>query len=144
MYIHEIITQFSPEVEKEFDVSFSGSGGQMPYDVAIVGVKFTAYRRGSLQEAREFEVKTIEKLTAMINSHEKIIPFLRESPFPTNRVSISITYINPETYLCYTDGSIAHAFSAKGNIYYSAEDSNGKIFDLEEETYDKAVSLLNK
>ena len=113
----------------------------MPTDVREVEVCFAAYRKGTIEIAREIEVKANERFVEMINAHEKIRPFLREYPFPVSRANVSIVFRKPNNEE-YTDGSVIHAFYAKGNLCFYARDSTGKSFLIAEEPYAESLKIV--
>ena len=118
-YLNEITVPFIKEIEREFDLSCIGDGGSMPYDVQEVQVIFVAHRRGTIEEARRIEVLATEKLLKRINDHKKLRPHLSEYPFPPKRINIGLSFWGNHGEWC-TDGSVVHAFSAHGKLFYSA------------------------
>jgi len=116
-YVKEIVNDFVREMEKETGLSCSASGGSMPHDVERLEVRFIEYRRVTLEEARQLEVKAIQKLLKKVNEHEKIRPFLREYPFDHNRVGISLAFETDRAGY-YLDGSVAFVCNGNNTIFY--------------------------
>lgn len=129
-YVNEIIRSFSKEMEKEYGLTCSGSGGRMPQDVEQISIFFDANRHATIDEARELFIAVTEKLVNKINQHEKIRPYLREFPFTLAsadkiftwcRAHISISFLRDDGSH-YTDGSVAYISQGKRGVYYcSAE-----------------------
>src|SRR5689334_7403436 len=74
-YVREanrIAHAFIKEAEKEFGVHCQGMGGQMPHDIVEIDIGFVIYKKASIEEARDLEVKLIEKFLKMINESEDI------------------------------------------------------------------------
>ncbi|MEI6241847.1 MAG: hypothetical protein WCP39_00385 [Chlamydiota bacterium] len=143
-YANEIIRSFSNEIEKEYGFTCIGSGGGMSHDVEEISVQFIAYRRASIEKARELEVKATEKLLRMINDHEKIRPFLREYPFKTYRVEVSIAF-NKVDNSAFTDGSVAYVSKIRDKIfYYKATLVKEDLVKLYEEPYEEAVKIVKE
>lgn len=143
-YVSEVTHSFIKEIEKEFGLRCIGSGGGMPHDVEEISVKFISYKRASIEQAREIEVKATEKLLKIINEHEKIRPYLREYPFKANRAEVSILF-NKLDNTSYTDGSVAYVFQVRNQIVYCAEDPNTNNFiKLLKEPYDEAKNHVSK
>ncbi len=92
-YVAEITRAFSKQIKKEFGLECIGSGGEMPFDVEQISIKFAATQRATVEQARELEVKITERFVQIINAHEKIKPFLRETPFPSSRTSVGISFL---------------------------------------------------
>lgn len=144
VYVNQIVNSFSKDMEKEYNLICIGDGGRMPYDVEEISVKFLAFRKVSIEEARKLEVNCTERLLKAINSNDKIRPFLREYPFKANRAKISISFRNKNnTYHC--DGGVDLVFHAKNKIYYRSEDpSTEQFFSLAEEPYEEALKIVQQ
>jgi len=143
-YVNQIINSFANEVKKEYGLVCTGSGGQMPYDVEEISIKFSAYRRATIEEARELEVKVTEEFIEAINSNEKIRPFLREYPFRADRAEIAISFKQPN-HCQYTDGSVAYVFQVKNRIYYEADsETSPSLISIMDEPYEEALKIVNE
>ncbi len=141
-YVKEITSSFAKETEKQFDLLCIGSGGGMPHNVEDISIAFIAYRKGTIKEAREIEVKATEKLLVEINANKKIQPFLIEYPFKANRAEVSVSFRQKDDS-CYKDGSVVHVFQTKNKVFYYAEDPlSGKRVLLLEEPYEEARKLV--
>jgi hypothetical protein len=147
-YVDEIVRGFSKEMKKDFGLVFIGSGGRMSEDVDAISVRFLAYQRAGIEEARELEVKSTEKLLKMINEHKKIRSYLREYPFVSKRVNVSISFKDPNNRR-YVDGSVAVVSNVNGKVYYdkaepSKTDITEELIDMHEETYEEALKIVNE
>lgn len=141
-YVNQIIKSFANEMEREFGLVCCGHGGSMPYDVEEISIKFAAYQRATIEEARALEVKVTERFIQAINSHEKIRPFLREFPFKANRAEVAISFKKPDNTL-YTDGSVAYVYQVKNKIIYRADKENSpKLIPITEEPYEEALNIV--
>lgn len=142
-YVAEITRAFSKQVKKEFGLECIGSGGCMPHDVEEISIKFAAYQRATVEQARELEVKITEKFVQMINAHEKIKPFLRETPFPSSRICVGISFSKPNN-TPYTDGSVAYVSQINNKIYYRAENPNNpNVYkQIKNEPYEEALKIV--
>jgi len=118
-YTKEIINSFVGEMRSEYGLECYGSGGSMPDDVEKIDVLFIARRTATIEEARKIEVCCVKRLLEKINSHEKIRPFLREWPFNSNRVGVSISFRNEHDEYKH-NGSVCSVFLAKNKIHYAA------------------------
>ena len=141
-YVQEITRSFAKEMEAEYGLKCIEKGGGMPYDVELIDLAFITYKKGNIEEVRELEIRATEKLLQIINTHEKIRPFLREYPFKANRAEVSIAFRKPDNS-CYSDGSVVHVFQVKNKIYYRAEDPKShNRYSLAEEFYDDAKAKI--
>jgi len=141
-YVSEITRAFAEEMERDLDLVCIGGGGSMPRDVQEISVKFIAYQRASINQARELEVEATQRLMELINGHEKIRPYLREYPFKAHRAEVAISFNKPNNSR-YTDGSVTHVFQVKNKIFYFREDGHSVMaIDLGEEPYEEAVKIV--
>ena len=120
-YVSEIVRDFAQDMKSKYDIHCIGSGGSMHKDIEKIQIIFHAKRTASIDEARKIEVDAIEQLLVMINNHEKIRPYLREYPFDSSRVGVSISFYtkNNERPL---DGSVSHVTMARQKIFYDASE----------------------
>ena len=126
-YVKEIVHSFSEEMRAEYDLICIGSGGSMPEDVQGIDVKFIAYGSFTIEEARKAEVACIQSLLNKINTHSEIRPYLREYPFNTSRISVSISFRTKENKRP-VDGSVAFVDLAKNKIFYEAAEVRKELF----------------
>ncbi len=118
-YVDEIINDFVTQMEKKHKLHCYGSGGSMPTDVEKINVLFTSYRKSTVDDARKIEVNAVQELLQRINAHEKIRPYLREYPFGTDRVGVTISF-RTKTDCHPLDGSVALVCLVKNKIFYDA------------------------
>lgn len=147
-YIDEIQQSFVAQVLDDLNLVCIGQSGGFHEKVDELGLRFHAYRRASIDEARALQLFLMNKLAETVNSHEKIQPFLKKIPF-TN-IDIGISFKSP--YGSYSDGSVAHIFNVsdvewgienRNRLYYSSIDPlTGNLLDLFNESYEEATSLL--
>ena len=97
-----------------------------------------------MDEARELEFKMLTLLQKRINENEKIRPFLREYPFPLERIHICLSFYD-ENNRPWTDGSITFLGYARNKIYYDAYDAEDCSFiDLKDEPIEEAIAILKE
>jgi len=126
-YVNEITNSFVREMEKEWkDLYCIGSGGRMPHNVEEIEVLFVVNRKVDVEEARKIEVYGIQKLLNKINSHKKIRPFLKEYPFNTSRVDVSLSFQTKNSEYYY-EGSVATVFLAKNKIFYRTAEKRKRM-----------------
>ncbi len=142
-YTKEITLPFIQECENKYQLDCIGTGGKFAKNVSEISLHFIAYRKGTIEEARNVEIKMIETLLEHINHQEKIRPFLDQYPFKPENLDIAISFRKNDDS-CYSDGSVVLVFLARDKIFYRAEDSKtGKRFDLHEESYADALKIVN-
>ncbi|MBX3718392.1 MAG: hypothetical protein KF898_01940 [Parachlamydiales bacterium] len=116
-YANQIIKMFAEEMEREHEIFCVGDSGSMPEFINDIGIEFQLFRRATIEEARALEVFAVERLTEMINSHEKIRPYLCEFPFPPSRVEVCLSFCLPSG-ISFADGTIARVTQIRGNVRY--------------------------
>ncbi len=141
-YADEVSGSFARQVEKEYGFFHMGGGGSMPHDVQTIDVAFSTSRKMTIEEARQIQVCLTKQLHQMINAYEKLRPFLREYPFPYERICVSISSLDSFGNY-FSDGSVSLAFTAKGNICYNASDSvSGSLETILREPFGEAVTIV--
>lgn len=142
-FVNQVTNAFIEEVRKEFGLQCIAEGGSMPYDIFDIDLCFTAYRKATIDEARELIVTLIEKFLKIINAHEKIRPYLREYPFPAKRVGISISF-HKKNNRPETENSIDYVHQCKNKLFYTFHDSkiDYSSIALWEESYEDAYQLV--
>lgn len=145
-YVQEIIQSFSTQMHRELSLHLKGEGGSMHNKIEGIFLDFNAYRKATLDEARAIHLYALNKLAEIINSHEKIQPFLAEKPFSYKNVEIGISFegINGLP----SDGTIARVFNVgefaldknKNTIFYNvAKNYLDPSQDMMREPYEEAV-----
>ena len=143
-YIDEIQIEFIKQMEKEFQLSCSGTGQCMPKKLEGICVSFNAFREGTLEEARKIEILGTEKLLSLINNHEKIRPFLSHYPMTHEGADVSIGFIR-ESYKLFPYGTVAFVCQGKGKIHYSVNDPKvDYLVKIKEETYEEAYDIIKQ
>jgi len=141
-YVDEVLNTFAQEMEQKYQLYCYGIGGSMAYDVKDVGLRFSANRKISIEEARELQVRSTEQLVEMINASEKIRPYLIEYPWPSSRVEIAISSVKNDGS-CYENG-VSFIFQAKEKLfYYGKQDQHSLGPKILEETYVEAKKIVD-
>ncbi len=141
-YAREITRGFIQQIEDELDLSCYGDSGMMSEDVEEIGLRFKTWRRANIEEARALIVFVTERLTQAINAHEKIRPYLREYPFPSSRVEISIAFHDLIDNR-FADGTVARSSHISSDItYYEMDAFRDRSSELLEEPYEEALKIV--
>ena len=144
-YVNEITRQFATEMKQEHGFLCIGSGGSMPYDVEGIDIKFVIYKKATIEDARELIIMITRRLQKIINTHKKIRPYLREYPFGTNRIIISISfYKKNNSYYKNERKYIAYASHIRDLIYYDKYDlKTDEVIDFYNEPYEDAEKIVD-
>jgi hypothetical protein len=144
VYVDQVIHQIAKEMKEEYSFRCIGDGGKMPQDIEEISVDFIDYKKATVEDARILEVNATEKFLKIINSHEKIRPFLREFPFKANRVKVYISFNKPDN-TWYSDGSVAVVFQARDKLFFrQAQPITQDLLPLHEELYETALKIVQE
>lgn len=140
--VEEIIKSVSKDIEKELKIIPIGDGGRMHEKFEAISLKFMAYKKPNLQEARELEMKASEKLLYAINSNESLRPYLAEYPFSPDRAKVSISFQKKDN-THHSDGSVTFVFQVKNTVYYERLDPiTDRLETIVEESYEEALKIV--
>lgn len=139
---YQIIDKFAQKVAKEFNITFLSYSTRLSEDLDKLYFDFTAHRKTTtIEQARELEVGVTEKLLEIINTDEKIRPFIKKHPITANRVEVIISFENKKNP--QTDKNIEFAFHVRDKIFYAKPEGETKrLTDLTEETYEEALKIV--
>lgn len=94
----QVLTAFTKKMSDEYDLNRWSIGGKINNHLDEIGAKFTLSKRATMEEARELEVTATESLLNIINSNEKLRPYLEEYPFTSDRIRMRISFVNEKSY----------------------------------------------
>lgn len=141
-YAHQVVGILKQEVEKEYNVHCCAVGGSMPYDIMEIDVWFQTMQPASVELARELIVNINKKFYRIINSDENIRPFLREYPFPIERLDILIQF-DEFVKNTVSNNQIKCVSHTNGNISYLQDDETGhKYVAFYKESYGEALKIV--
>ncbi|MBA2369625.1 MAG: hypothetical protein H0V82_11460 [Candidatus Protochlamydia sp.] len=146
IYLEEIRETFGKKMFDEFSLIPQGGSGQMHEKIEVIGMKFSARRRATIEEARILHLLVMDRFVKEINAHEKIQPFLEVSPITYKRIHIEISYKGPNG--SYSDGGVEYVFNVHGKavaienrnhfFYFTNDPFTNKSIDLFEESIEEA------
>jgi len=142
-YMLEICSNFDMWALKKYNLKRYSIGGTMTRDIESHISRYIFEGKVTIDEAREMFIECKEKLTQMVNEHEKIRPYLRDYPFSRSRVKITILFCD-KNGVPNTDGSPANVLLGKDEIiFYTARKPNSyNITDLFQEPYAEALKIV--
>ena len=141
--VHEIINDFEDWAFAKYGLNIFDFDASMVDDIKEIEIDFEVIGKTTVDEAREMFITINEKLTEMLNKHEKIRPYLREYPFARTKVRISVDFCDKYGNN-NTDGSITCVLVGQNDvIFYMSKKINvyGYI-DLFEEPYSDALKIV--
>lgn len=134
--------QFNQDVNQEYQLQCSGYGGSLMDDVSMVVLHYNSIQNHSIVSSRQLIVACMEKLKNKINADAKLRPFLHEYPFPSNRLELSIGFINKNGDF-FADDSVAYVHTCNGKIFYSKyEPVKDRLENIWKEDYAEALRIV--
>ena len=138
----DMIQNFINEMDLKYGMTCTGDGSSKQEKVTSISLMLSAYRRASLEEAREIHIQAKERLVEMIQENPKIQSYLSVTPFPKEDIRLSIIY-GPDSTFYYCDGTVAGTIEGQGQLYYlSSGVLKLRLIDLHEEPYEEALKMV--
>jgi hypothetical protein len=140
---NEISTKVAKKLCKKHQMDWIGEGDQMMESASMIGLSFQIFHPLDRNEARTRIVDCVEELLAAVNSNKEIRPFLKDYPFTTKNVQVSI-------YSNYPDGrealdpyiSVVSVYNS-ANIYFSTAEANEDSYKHRyREPYSEALAMV--
>ena len=140
VYVDQISKKFVKEMKKEHDLICVGSGGSMPHNVKRITFLLRSNRRVSIEEARLLETQCVERLRELINSHNKIRPFLAAYPCSSEMADVRISFYDERGEKFSQEKGLCYVTNIKGKIIYGVwnEEAN-RFIDCFEEPDEEAL-----
>jgi len=123
--LKELIQLFINEMDVKYGLSCVGDGGRSREKIETISLKLSTNRRATLEEAREIQVNALERFLEILNTSERIKPYLLTHPFPIKDLGISIMFISKITDRFFSDGTVCSTMNARDKIFYDIRD----VFD---------------
>ena len=146
-YVHfsnKIVDQFCKEMESKHDLYCYGSGGSFPHDIESIDLSFFYKKKMSKDEARKLEIIAIQSLAEKINNNREVSPYLREHPFPPERMYISISFNNMDEKNLQ-DGELQTVMQARNKLFFHHKNSIHRLgYVSKEEPYEEAFNIVRK
>jgi len=145
-FSNQITRLLVEEVEAELGYKCEMSGGSMPRDIESISVGFAIDERASVDRAREIEVEITERFLRIINSHEKIRPFLREYPFPASRAKVELSFYDSRKQKRQHGDCVCLVYQVRGNIFYESSPAQEKyeLVEIAREKYEDALEIVKR
>lgn len=105
------------EMQAAYGLERWSIGGKIGNGIEEIGAKFTGFQPASQEEARQLLLLVTEKLLSLVNNNSELRPYLKEYPFPPNRLKLLICFRN-NRYVRYRDGSMESVILEENGITY--------------------------
>lgn len=97
----------------------------------------------TLEEARRWTVIAIEEFLKFINEDKEIRSYLREYPFPLDKMEIAVCFFDRKDGSCY-ENSIIRTYQEKDQLFYILPSPTGdkKEVSSHQESYEEALKRV--
>lgn len=140
----EIRGKIGKKLTKKHHMDLIGVGGGMMGSVYMIGLGFQIHHPMDRNEARERIVDCVEELLKAINENEEIRPFLRDYPFTTKNVQVSIYIDHPDGRPIFDpDIEIVSVFESNDITFCTVDQTNTmKYKNQYREPYQEALAKV--
>lgn len=138
-----VLSAFNRKMKKEYRLLSLSIGGKLTDTVDQIGANFQLAKHATQEEARQWILVITDELIGELNNNELLRPYLKEHPFPIERIKMRISFTKPNGYR-YSDGSIERVAIEGNEVSYFGEpliesDSSPMRVDLlAKESYQEA------
>ena len=140
---HELTEKTAKKLKKQKGLCLAGSGGQMMDDIQMM-MGFNFYKVVDVATARQLLMDSVQEYLSTINTNEEIRTYLHNYPFTPQNVEIVIYFYNPEgSKVPFNKITIAAVNQGK-IVYYVDDPEKHTIKPFHEESYEKALILVEK
>lgn len=142
---NKLINAFIKEAVGKFGVICQSFGGEQASDIKTFYVQFEVNEKGTIERAQELLVLLTEMFKDSINLNSEIRPYLREYPFPSSRVQVSLSFYDAKGNI-RNDGSVATCFVTRNDdIYFGSQGSDPRSNKcIKKVQYKKALDTVLK
>jgi hypothetical protein len=137
----EIRSKVAKKLRDEMDLIPFGSGGQMMYQIKMLGLAFQYRNPIGMEEIRRLLMKAYNVFNIEINSNEKIRPYLDVYPFGAKNIEVQIVLLKPDGSSVYK-GELELIVIREGVLQYNFSDPNYSLYRVIEEAYEEALEII--
>ena len=139
----ELRKKAAGEIKKQLGLYPMGTMGQMMYEIEKLGLAFQCYKPLTIEEGREYLIKSTEIFLDIINSDERIRPYLCNFPFTAKNIWISISIKNPDRSDMRT-GQLVILTSSDGILTYDVNNpfKSKRLLTVYEESFTDALKRI--
>lgn len=143
-FVGEILDKASKKLRSKYDMRPIGTGIGMPDGVVtMLALSFEKTGPLSREEGRKIIVDCVQDILQIINTHEKIRPYLKNYPFSATDVEVRI-FLEDKFRNDIFDPNYGVISSINASIdykYTSAENPN-KYMKVEKEKFEEALKMV--
>jgi hypothetical protein len=140
--VDKIRNSFTKEIEKTEGWYLSSFGGALMDDIKKIHLKYKAFERVDIAQARRLVVEKVEALLDKINADVIARPYLHNYPFSSDNLEFGILFEDKNTGHFFKPPAIAHARVMAGKMGYSIYNEQLDMFEIiYRESYEEALKI---
>ncbi|MBS4169981.1 hypothetical protein [Neochlamydia sp. AcF95] len=143
-FVGEILDKASKKLRSKYDMRAIGTGIGMP-DGVVTMLALSFEKTGPLtkEEGRRIIVDCVQEMLQIINTHEKIRPYLKNYPFTPNNIEIAIFLNGPPSHpIYYPDFDVISSTNEQINYMFTASENPKRYIKVEKEKFEEALKMV--
>ncbi|KIC73307.1 hypothetical protein DB42_CC00180 [Neochlamydia sp. EPS4] len=143
-FVSEILDKASKKLRSKYDMRTIGTGIGMPDGVVtMLALSFEKTGPLSREEGRRIIVDCVQEMLQIINTHERIRPYLKNYPFTPNDIKIAIFLKDPSGYnIYYPHFGALSSTKAQIDYMFTASENPNRYMKIEEEKFEEALEMV--
>ncbi|MEI8125991.1 MAG: hypothetical protein WCG42_09565 [Parachlamydiaceae bacterium] len=143
----EVINQFSTQVQETFAKRYNaevlaGDFGMLTWATKPT-LEFEIVGPFTKKELRVILIESIEQLLVLINSNEKLRPFLKKYPYSPNEITIGISIVDKNKNTIYYPDIFSASFDRDKLYFHTLDKKNEYEYKTTEiEEYQTALKIV--
>ena len=143
----EVINQFSTQVQETFAKRYNaevlaGDFGMLTWATKPT-LEFEIVGPFTKKELRVILIESIEQLLVLINSNEKLRPFLKKYPYSPNEITIGISIVDKNKKTIYYPDIFSASFDRDKLYFHTLDKKNEYEYKTTEiEEYQTALKIV--
>ena len=143
----EVVNQFSSQVQETFAKRYNaevlaGDFGMLTWATKPT-LEFEIVGPFTKKELRVILIESIEQLLVLINSNEKLRPFLKKHPYSPNEITIEISIVDKNKKTIYYPDIFSASFDRDKLYFHTLDKKNEYEYKTTEiEEYQTALKIV--
>ena len=149
--LDQVLITFKSGMENKHHISFDALGWRVPKEITTsideIRARCKVFQYANQEEARALMLLTIQKLLHTINNNETLRPYLKEYPFPADRLKFCMLFRRNKPFVGtvpYYDGTLESIVLDEGVLtyYHHVKDKDShECVPFAEESFQEAEYL---
>ncbi|WP_044882471.1 hypothetical protein [Neochlamydia sp. EPS4] len=143
-FVGEILDKASKKLQKKYSMRTIGTGIGMP-DGVVTMLALSFEKTGPLtkEEGRRIIVDCVQEILQIINTHEKIRPYLKNYPFSARDIEVRVFLADKfRNDIFDPNYGVISSISASIDYKYTSAENPNKYMKIEEENFEEALKMV--